>query len=434
VSTSPPERPRCLVEAGWGLGDVVEAAPTCRALWLLGFDVDFLVNRDDGGRVAALFEGLPTYGRVRTARRQVDVSAYDAGIGCFGPSQAVRRLPAGFWLGVTLRDVTRLGLAGANFEPARLLGYEDEAPGHLLRLDEEGADVPAGSVVVHAGCDPRSTYKRWPHWEAVCDRLRRRGAHVVVVGTEDDRSPSGWERRHDPRFDLSLPRLAALLRNARAYLGTDSGVTHLAGAVGARGLALFGPTDPRLYAPASRAMRVLDVPPRPGEGRQPVSTTFPSIERLDLETVWAEVTRLLDDPPVATERPVPERRASPVASRPPALPTLAEIRAAPATLEGMDEILRRTAVAAILGWLARRGDAAEAAPWRREVARVAGLAHLRAAAVRRSAGTWVGHRHERLHLRQALLAGYRVRAGVRRLLHALTPASRRRDEPDPLRH
>jgi ADP-heptose:LPS heptosyltransferase len=51
--------------------------------------------------------------------------------------------------------------------------------------------------------------------------------------------------------------LAALLHHAGLYVGNDSGVTHLAAAWGAPTLALFGPTDPRLWAPVGPFVRCL---------------------------------------------------------------------------------------------------------------------------------------------------------------------------------
>jgi hypothetical protein len=52
-----------------------------------------------------------------------------------------------------------------------------------------------------------------------------------------------------------LPRLAALLAGARAYLGNDAGPTHLAAAVGTPVLAAFGPSDPAVFAPRGRSRR-----------------------------------------------------------------------------------------------------------------------------------------------------------------------------------
>jgi hypothetical protein len=46
-----------------------------------------------------------------------------------------------------------------------------------------------------------------------------------------------------------LYELARWLASARLYVGNDSGITHLAAAVGTPVVALFGPTDPAVWAP-----------------------------------------------------------------------------------------------------------------------------------------------------------------------------------------
>lgn len=55
----------------------------------------------------------------------------------------------------------------------------------------------------------------------------------------------------------SLPCLAGLLRGARGYVGSDSGVTHLAAACGAPTVALFGPTDPAVWGPRGQRVVIL---------------------------------------------------------------------------------------------------------------------------------------------------------------------------------
>jgi heptosyltransferase III len=49
--------------------------------------------------------------------------------------------------------------------------------------------------------------------------------------------------------DVPLSRLAALLIESRGYIGNDSGVSHLAAALGVPTVAIFGPTDPAVWAP-----------------------------------------------------------------------------------------------------------------------------------------------------------------------------------------
>ncbi len=57
--------------------------------------------------------------------------------------------------------------------------------------------------------------------------------------------------------NLALPALAARLRNCGFFLGHDSGISHLAAAVGRPALLLFGPTDPAVWAPLNPQVRVL---------------------------------------------------------------------------------------------------------------------------------------------------------------------------------
>jgi heptosyltransferase-2 len=56
---------------------------------------------------------------------------------------------------------------------------------------------------------------------------------------------------------MSVEEVAALLARCRLYVGNDSGLTHLAAAVGAETVAVFGPTDPAVWAPRGSRVRVV---------------------------------------------------------------------------------------------------------------------------------------------------------------------------------
>jgi ADP-heptose:LPS heptosyltransferase len=55
----------------------------------------------------------------------------------------------------------------------------------------------------------------------------------------------------------NLYELAGWLRSARIYIGNDSGITHLAAAAGAKVVAIFGPSDPDVWAPRGDRVRVV---------------------------------------------------------------------------------------------------------------------------------------------------------------------------------
>ncbi|MEZ5789069.1 MAG: glycosyltransferase family 9 protein [Xanthobacteraceae bacterium] len=111
-------------------------------------------------------------------------------------------------------------------------------------------------AVVHAA--PMFRYKQWhaDGWRALARALIARGLAVIATG-----GPSETDRRYldalwagDPavqRLDgiLSWPDLAALIAGAKIYVGPDTSVTHLAAATGCPTVALYGPTDPRLWGP-----------------------------------------------------------------------------------------------------------------------------------------------------------------------------------------
>jgi len=110
---------------------------------------------------------------------------------------------------------------------------------------------PPSFLAVHPGSG--SATKNWPleNWVSLLEALRKAGRPVLLVGGEADgpaierlRPLATWTAFHRP-----LPELAALLSRAGRFLGHDSGVTHLAAAVGAPVTALFGPTDPAIWAP-----------------------------------------------------------------------------------------------------------------------------------------------------------------------------------------
>jgi ADP-heptose:LPS heptosyltransferase len=58
-------------------------------------------------------------------------------------------------------------------------------------------------------------------------------------------------------YDVDLAVVAGLAAECGLYIGNDSGITHLAAAVGVPVIALFGPTDPALWAPLGADVRVI---------------------------------------------------------------------------------------------------------------------------------------------------------------------------------
>jgi ADP-heptose:LPS heptosyltransferase len=57
---------------------------------------------------------------------------------------------------------------------------------------------------------------------------------------------------------LPLKTLAAILKLGNCFVGNDSGITHLSAAVGIPTVALFGPTDPKVWGPRGEHVCILE--------------------------------------------------------------------------------------------------------------------------------------------------------------------------------
>jgi heptosyltransferase-2 len=177
-----------------------------------------------------------------------------------------------------LEPLQALALYETDAVPALDLPEERREKGrkHLRSLGLRGKPV-----VVHPGSG--SPAKNWPveRYVEVVRRLRDKGREVaVVIGEADAAEASVFEREFPGRSLLSglpLPELAAALAECSVFLGNDSGIAHLAAAVGLPVVALFGPSDAERWAPRGRGgVKVLRAP----EGE---------LERLTVAAVWAEI-------------------------------------------------------------------------------------------------------------------------------------------------
>jgi heptosyltransferase-2 len=89
-----------------------------------------------------------------------------------------------------------------------------------------------------------ATVGRW--W-----RERTGGAVIILLGPVE-KERGGFDMLAEQFIsaqNLNLAQVAALLARSDLYCGNDSGITHLSAALGARTIAVFGPSDPRRWAP-----------------------------------------------------------------------------------------------------------------------------------------------------------------------------------------
>lgn len=154
----------------------------------------------------------------------------------------------------------------------------DNLPAPKLHLDPQArADADA----IHPGAGPLLCFgaganfigKRWPpdRFALLARRLcgpggTLTGARIVLLGAPSDAAINGEILTTlqamgldavDASGKIDLLAAAALLERATLFIGNDSGLMHIAAAMGAPTIGLFGPSDERVYGPRGPRTKAL---------------------------------------------------------------------------------------------------------------------------------------------------------------------------------
>ena len=253
---------RTLVVRLGALGDAVLTLPALAHLLGRGDDVTllglpaswaFLPRRErlriedaDGPRSRGIFSGA-----VPAA-----ASGFDRAIVMLGAVTVAEALTRA---GIATTHVPPLkpGEAGEHAALRLLRGVGDgaidaEAVQRLIAADAGGEEY---DLVLHPGSGGKA--KRWPadRYAALARRFR---APLILLGPAEEELVPVFDGLTVAQ-DWPLRQVVALLARAHAFVGNDSGVSHLASWL-CPTLALFGPTDPAVWAPAGPHAKVLAAP------------------------------------------------------------------------------------------------------------------------------------------------------------------------------
>ncbi len=192
-----------------------------------------------------------------------------------------------------------------NLDMVRYVGAdtEDLSYGYAMSEDERaggrevveglagGPTAPGGPVVaVHFGTG--DVRKRYPVGQLarVCDELATRlSARILVISAPGDEAllralcdAASTPLRNVP--PMSLRRVAGVLHAADLLVCNDTGVLHLAAAVGTRTLSFHATSDPACWKP-------------PGAGHRAFYAVSRRIGEIPPDRVYREIAAMLDDPP-----------------------------------------------------------------------------------------------------------------------------------------
>jgi heptosyltransferase-1 len=331
-----PRGARVLIIRLSALGDVLFGLETVAALATARPDVqiDFLVE----DRFASLLQGHPQLANVHVYPRQTKWkipahllslrrTKYDAVLDLHGILKSVVHV-------VAARAVRKLGFDAPGSREGSAWFYREAVPvptplphradlGYLL-LERLGiraprtrpqlsviepparlfAGLPRPLVLLHPGTSAFAAFKRWPidRFVELARRLAARGISIAVSygpGEIELAAPVLAAVKQARAVDgraLSLRGLAGAMQHVDVVVAADTGPLHIAAAVGAHCVALFGPKDslrygPRAFDQVGHEVLFADVPCRPCKLRDCV--TPQCVLGLAVERVEAAVLRTL---------------------------------------------------------------------------------------------------------------------------------------------
>ncbi len=158
------------------------------------------------------------------------------------------------------------------------------------------------------GIAPGAAYgpaKKWfpERFAAVADRLNDEfGSQAILFGSGGDRESTAEVRRNArrPLIDIAgktnLKEAISLISRCSLFLANDSGLMHIAGALGVPTIAVFGSTNPVTTSPVGAKSVVIRHPVPCAPCLKPVCPTdFRCMEMIGVEEVYAAGRKLLND-------------------------------------------------------------------------------------------------------------------------------------------
>lgn len=166
------------------------------------------------------------------------------------------------------------------------------------------------NVVVHpfSGGSKRML-KEWPqaHWVELCRKLIRKGCRILISGGKENFiDAQALESKIKGVGDqctviasrLNLDEMCAITKKADLVISVDTGIMHLASAVGANLVVLHGPTSPSRWGPLSQQAIVVrptkECRPCLSLGFEHTCQTGGCMHTLDVHEVYRSAVNLID--------------------------------------------------------------------------------------------------------------------------------------------
>ncbi len=202
-----------------------------------------------------------------------------------------------------LRELSKYGFSISESFPKLYLNETDRNWGNQFWKDKGLDGKHRDSVVIiHPGSGSKK--KVWPI-ERFVELVQTLQNHfrlhfLIVLGpAEGIEVQKAFEKMGDPPTTmvrgLSLIQLASVMEGCGLFIGNDSGISHMASALGIPTIAIFGPTDPKVWSPKGEKVLVVrrEIPCSPcSEERFFLCKNFECLRLIETQEVLKAVGKM----------------------------------------------------------------------------------------------------------------------------------------------
>jgi heptosyltransferase-3 len=179
-----------------------------------------------------------------------------------------KHIPECFFISTAPPDGQMMHVSASQMQQLTQFGTcKEEIPLLKVRPFLSGVHGGRTAITIHPGSGGKK--KCWPLGKflelmKLLDR-EKRYYFYFILGPAEDRELYETTNRFISanNIDVSIiagrpvSYIATLLKVSALHIGNDSGITHLASALGTRTIAVFGPTDPKIWGPFGRHVKIV---------------------------------------------------------------------------------------------------------------------------------------------------------------------------------
>lgn len=238
---------RILITVGDGIGNIIMVTPMISALYQMGAEID-VVGEPNYANGHHVLKNRPEIRNVFDSLE--NAGSYDVVISTVGGLKVARKLKYIRLITVTPSDYVNKSEIENNMDVARQLGWNGETPDCFCGYVKSEHKMLDRTIGLHNGTHFNPVWKRkeYPYYKELVTLLSKK-FQLAIFG---DTPLTDLGLKNFIAYDCtvkSIEATAGFMKECSLFIGTDSGLSHMAAALNVPTWILWGPTDIRKNKP-----------------------------------------------------------------------------------------------------------------------------------------------------------------------------------------